>query len=96
MNVFVTGGSGLIGSTIAGLGWSGVNWVGSGTKIDGVLGKVVCIGLTISDPAVRRKLRQADPAAPTAVLAPTADAWAPASIGSWWTGWGGWPSTPRA
>jgi len=32
---------GLIGSTIAGLGWHGVNWVGDGSKIDGVLGKVV-------------------------------------------------------
>lgn len=32
---------GLIGATIAGLGFSGVNWVGDGTKLDGVLGKVV-------------------------------------------------------
>jgi PiT family inorganic phosphate transporter len=32
---------GLIGSTIAGLGWSGVNWVGDGTKLDGVVGKVI-------------------------------------------------------
>jgi inorganic phosphate transporter, PiT family len=32
---------GLIGATIAGLGWSGVNWNGNGTKLDGVVGKVI-------------------------------------------------------
>ncbi len=32
---------GLIGATAAGLGWSSVNWAGDGTKLDGVLGKVV-------------------------------------------------------
>ena len=32
---------GLIGATIAGLGWAGVNWVGNGTKLDGVVGKVI-------------------------------------------------------
>jgi PiT family inorganic phosphate transporter len=32
---------GLIGATIAGLGFSGVNWNGNGTKIDGVVGKVI-------------------------------------------------------
>ncbi|MFI6072418.1 anion permease [Actinoplanes sp. NPDC051343] len=32
---------GLVGSTIAGLGWTGVNWVGDGTKLDGVVGKVI-------------------------------------------------------
>jgi PiT family inorganic phosphate transporter len=32
---------GLIGATIAGLGWGGVNWVGSGDKPDGVVGKVI-------------------------------------------------------
>ena len=32
---------GLIGATIAGLGWSGVNWNGDGSKIDGVIGKVI-------------------------------------------------------
>ncbi|MGI5175687.1 anion permease [Dactylosporangium sp. CA-152071] len=32
---------GLIGATIAGLGWSGVNWNGDGSKLDGVIGKVV-------------------------------------------------------
>ena len=32
---------GLIGSTIAGLGFSGVNWTGDGTKLDGVVGKVI-------------------------------------------------------
>ncbi len=38
----------------------------------GVLGRVVCIGRTINEPAVRRKLRAADPKAPVAVLAQTA------------------------
>jgi PiT family inorganic phosphate transporter len=32
---------GLIGSSIAGLGWAGVNWNGDGSKIDGVIGKVI-------------------------------------------------------
>jgi len=32
---------GLIGATIAGLGWNGVKWAGEGAKLDGVLGKVV-------------------------------------------------------
>ena len=32
---------GLIGATIAGLGWAGVNWNGDGTKLDGVVGKVL-------------------------------------------------------
>ncbi len=32
---------GLIGATIAGIGWSGVHWSGDSTKLDGVLGKVV-------------------------------------------------------
>lgn len=32
---------GLIGSTIAGLGLSGVKWNGDGTKLDGVIGKVI-------------------------------------------------------
>jgi len=32
---------GLIGATVAGLGWSGVNWVGDGSEVDGVLFKVV-------------------------------------------------------
>lgn len=32
---------GLIGSTIASLGWNGVNWAGNGTKLDGVLGKII-------------------------------------------------------
>jgi PiT family inorganic phosphate transporter len=32
---------GLLGATIAGLGWAGVNWTGSGSKLDGVLGKVI-------------------------------------------------------
>jgi PiT family inorganic phosphate transporter len=32
---------GLIGATIAGLGLGGVNWNGNGTKLDGVVGKVI-------------------------------------------------------
>ncbi len=32
---------GLVGATIAGIGWSEVNWSGDGTKLDGVLGKVI-------------------------------------------------------
>ena len=32
---------GLIGASIAGLGWSGVNWNGDGSKLDGVVGKVL-------------------------------------------------------
>ena len=32
---------GLIGASIAGLGTSGVNWNGDGTKLDGVVGKVI-------------------------------------------------------
>ena len=32
---------GLIGATVAGLGWAGVNWNGDGTKLDGVVGKVL-------------------------------------------------------
>ncbi len=32
---------GLIGAGIASLGWSGINWVGDGTKLDGVVGKVL-------------------------------------------------------
>jgi inorganic phosphate transporter, PiT family len=32
---------GLIGATMAGLGTAGVNWNGNGTKLDGVVGKVI-------------------------------------------------------
>lgn len=32
---------GLVGATIASLGWGGVKWIGEGTKLDGVVGKVV-------------------------------------------------------
>ncbi|MBB2986524.1 inorganic phosphate transporter [Terracoccus luteus] len=32
---------GLIGAGIAGLGFGGVNWVGDGSKLDGVIGKVI-------------------------------------------------------
>jgi PiT family inorganic phosphate transporter len=32
---------GLIGATVAGLGWAGVKWNGDGTKLDGVVGKVL-------------------------------------------------------
>jgi len=37
---------GLIGSTVAGLGWAGVNWNGDGSKIDGVVGKVIIPAIT--------------------------------------------------
>jgi len=36
---------GLIGSTVAGLGWAGVNWNGNGTKLDGIVGKVILPGI---------------------------------------------------
>jgi inorganic phosphate transporter, PiT family len=32
---------GLIGSAVAGLGWAGVKWNGDGSKLDGVVGKVL-------------------------------------------------------
>ncbi|WP_122979392.1 inorganic phosphate transporter [Actinoplanes teichomyceticus] len=32
---------GLVGATVAGLGWAGVNWNGDGSKLDGVVGKVL-------------------------------------------------------
>jgi inorganic phosphate transporter, PiT family len=32
---------GLIGSTVAAMGWSGVNWTGDGSTLDGVVGKVI-------------------------------------------------------
>jgi inorganic phosphate transporter, PiT family len=32
---------GMIGATVASLGWSGVKWVGDGSELDGVIGKVV-------------------------------------------------------
>ncbi|MET7426514.1 inorganic phosphate transporter [Dactylosporangium sp. NPDC005555] len=32
---------GLIGASVAGLGWAGVNWNGDGSKLDGVIGKVI-------------------------------------------------------
>lgn len=32
---------GMVGATMAGLGVSGVNWVGDGSKLDGVVGKVI-------------------------------------------------------
>jgi PiT family inorganic phosphate transporter len=32
---------GLIGATVAGIGWGGVHWTGTSAKLDGVLGKVV-------------------------------------------------------
>ncbi|MBT0769665.1 inorganic phosphate transporter [Kineosporia sp. J2-2] len=32
---------GLVGATMAGLGTSGVNWNGDGSKVDGVIGKVI-------------------------------------------------------
>jgi PiT family inorganic phosphate transporter len=36
---------GLIGATIAGMGFSAVKWVGTGAKLDGVVGKVILPGL---------------------------------------------------
>jgi PiT family inorganic phosphate transporter len=36
---------GLIGATVASLGWGGVNWVGDGSKPDGVVGKILLPGL---------------------------------------------------
>ena len=36
---------GLIGATVAGLGWAAVNWTGDGTKLDGVVGKVILPGV---------------------------------------------------
>ncbi|MDH2414082.1 inorganic phosphate transporter [Nocardioides sp. CER19] len=36
---------GLIGATVASLGWSGVNWVGDGSKPDGVVGKILLPGI---------------------------------------------------
>jgi PiT family inorganic phosphate transporter len=36
---------GLIGATMAGLGVAGVNWRGNGTKLDGVVGKVILPGV---------------------------------------------------
>jgi inorganic phosphate transporter, PiT family len=32
---------GLIGATVAGIGWGGVHWTGDSTKLDGVVGKVI-------------------------------------------------------
>jgi PiT family inorganic phosphate transporter len=32
---------GLIGATVASMGWAGVKWVGDGYKLDGVVGKVI-------------------------------------------------------
>jgi inorganic phosphate transporter, PiT family len=37
---------GLMGATVAGIGWSGVNWDGNGSSsLDGVLGKVILPGI---------------------------------------------------
>jgi PiT family inorganic phosphate transporter len=36
---------GLVGATIAAQGWDGVNWVGDGTKLDGVVGKILLPGV---------------------------------------------------
>jgi inorganic phosphate transporter, PiT family len=36
---------GLIGATVAGIGWGGVHWTGDATKLDGVVGKVILPGL---------------------------------------------------
>ena len=37
---------GLVGASIAGLGWAGVNWTGDGSKLDGVVGKVLLPAVT--------------------------------------------------
>ena len=39
---------GLVGSTLAGLGVSGVKWTGDGTKLDGVVGKILLPALISS------------------------------------------------
>ena len=51
---------GLIGATIASLGWNGVNWAGDGTKLDGVVGKVDPAGRSLAGRrrAVRRDRRR--------------------------------------
>ncbi|GAA4600844.1 PiT family inorganic phosphate transporter [Actinoplanes octamycinicus] len=36
---------GLIGAAVAGLGWAGVKWTGDGSKLDGVIGKVILPGI---------------------------------------------------
>ncbi|MCB0910806.1 MAG: inorganic phosphate transporter [Propionibacteriaceae bacterium] len=36
---------GLIGATIASMGWGGVKWIGDGAKLDGVIGKVILPGV---------------------------------------------------
>jgi PiT family inorganic phosphate transporter len=36
---------GLVGATIVSRGWEGVNWVGDGTKLDGVVGKILLPGV---------------------------------------------------
>lgn len=41
---------GLVGATVAGLGWSGVNWNGNGSKLDGVVGKLI-YQATLDEPA---------------------------------------------
>jgi hypothetical protein len=33
--------AGLTGAGAAGLGWAGVKWNGDGTKLDGVVGKIL-------------------------------------------------------
>ena len=39
---------GLIGATIAGIGWGGVHWTGDSTKLDGVVGKVILPGVRLA------------------------------------------------
>ena len=46
---------GLIGATIAGLGWSGVNWNGDGSKLDGVIGKVILPARDVAGDRRRRR-----------------------------------------
>ena len=47
---------GLIGATIAGIGWGGVHWTGDSTKLDGVVGKVILPGVRLAGDR-RRRLR---------------------------------------
>ena len=45
---------GLIGATIAGIGWGGVHWTGDSTKLDGVVGKVDPAGVGLAGHRGRR------------------------------------------
>jgi PiT family inorganic phosphate transporter len=55
---------GLIGATIASLGWSGVNWAGDGTKLDGVIGKIILPA--VASPVVAAVCAESAPTSSTA------------------------------